>query len=42
MATKRITIRSTAKPTGNGSVRVTTRVSNGNSTRTTTKTVRAK
>lgn len=40
---KRFTIRSTATPARNGkSVRVRTSVSNGSTTRTTTKTVRVK
>ena len=40
---RRITIRSTAKPSSNGkSVRIRTSVSNGHTTRTTSKTVRVK
>lgn len=42
MATKTIRIKSTVKPSSNRSVRVTTSVSNGNTTRTTTKTVRVR
>lgn len=38
----RINIRSTARTTSNGNVRVRTTVSNGHTTRTITKTVRAK
>lgn len=42
MATRRITIKSTVKPASNRSVRISTTVNNGHSTRTTTKTVRVK
>lgn len=40
--TVRIRINSTARPTSSGNVRVRTTVSNGHSTRTTTKTIRVK
>lgn len=40
---RKITIRSSARPSSNGkSIRVRTSVSNGHSTRTTTKTIRVK
>lgn len=39
---KTITVRTTATRSGNNSVRVRTSVSNGHTTRTTTKTVRVK
>jgi len=42
MATRKITIKSQARPTSNGNIRVTTSVNNGRSTRTTTKTIRVK
>ena len=42
MATRKITVRSTVRPTSSRSVRVTTSVSNGHSTRTTSKTVRVR
>lgn len=38
----RINIRSTAQTTTNGNIRVRTTVSNGHTTRTTTKTIHAK
>lgn len=42
MATRKISIKSTVKPVSSKSVRVTTSVSNGGTTRTTTKTVRVR
>lgn len=41
MATKKITIKSTARPTSSG-INVRTTVSNGHTTRTTSKTIRVK
>lgn len=40
--TVKIRVNSTARTTSNGSIRVRTTVSNGHTTRTTTKTIRAK
>lgn len=40
--TIRIRVKSTARTTSNGSVRVRTTVSNGSTSRTTTKTIRTK
>ncbi len=40
--TVRIRVKSTARPTSNGNVRIRTTVSNGSSSRTTTKTIRVK
>ena len=40
--TIRIRVNSTARPTSSGNIRIRTTVSNGHSTRTTTKTIRAK
>lgn len=40
--TKRIRVKSVARPDSNGTIRVRTSVSNGNVTRTTTKTIRVK
>lgn len=37
-----IRVRSTAKPTGNGRIQIRTSISNGHTTKTTTKTIRAK
>lgn len=42
MATRKITIKSTVRPAGKKNVRLTTSVSNGHSTRTTSKTIRVK
>jgi len=42
MSTRKITIKSTARTTSSGNVRVTTSVNNGHGTRTTTKTIRVK
>jgi hypothetical protein len=40
--TVRIRVKSTARPASNGNVRIRTTVSNGSSSRTTTKTIRVK
>lgn len=43
MAIKRtIRVKTTARPTSNGNIRVKTSISNGSSTKTTTKTIRVR
>ena len=42
MGTRKIRITTKAKPTSNGNIRITTSVSNGNSTKTRTKIIRVK